>query len=179
VLKINKNMRICMEENLSDKPIEYKVVEALKKRKLVVSTAESCTGGLLASHIVNVAGASAVFHQGYITYCDDAKIQMLGVSKETLHTYYAVSSQTAIEMAKGCARISGADIGLSVTGVAGPDMEDGKPVGLVYIGCCYRDECKAYEFHFSGNRTDVRNQAVYEALCIILNTLDTIYNGYK
>ena len=160
-----------MDKKLNNHPIEYKVVEELKKQNLVISTAESCTGGLLASCIVSVAGASSIFKEGYITYCDNAKIHMLGVCKETLQTYYAVSSQTAIEMAKGCANVSGADIAISITGVAGPDMEDNKPVGLVYIGCCYKNHCKAYEFHFSGDRTSIRNQAVEEAFSIILDTI--------
>lgn len=160
-----------MNKELNGKPLEYKVVEELKKKKLVISTAESCTGGLLASCIVSVAGASSIFKEGYITYCDNAKIHMLGVRKETLQTYYAVSRQTAIEMAEGCAKISGADIAISITGVAGPDMEDNKPVGLVYIGCCYKNHCDAYVFHFLGDRTSIRNQAVEAAFSIILDTI--------
>lgn len=160
-----------MNKELNDTPIEYKVVEELKKRNLVISTAESCTGGLLSSCIVNVAGASSIFKEGYITYCDNAKIHMLGVRKETLQTYYAVSSQTAIEMAEGCAKISGADIAVSITGVAGPDMEDNKPVGLVYIGCYYKHHSAAYAFHFLGDRASIRNQAVQEAFSIILDTI--------
>ncbi len=160
-----------MNKELNDKPLEYKVVEELKKRNLVISTAESCTGGLLASCIVNVAGASSVFKEGYITYCDNAKIHMLGVRKETLQTYYAVSRQTAIEMAEGCVKVSGANIAISITGVAGPDMEDDKPVGLVYIGCCYENHSDAYEFHFLGDRTSIRNQAVEKAFSIILTTI--------
>lgn len=160
-----------MNKELKDKPIEYKVVEELKKRNLVISTAESCTGGLLSSCIVSVAGASSIFKEGYITYCDDAKIHMLGVCKETLQNYYAVSSQTAIEMAEGCAKISGADIAVSITGVAGPDMEDNKPVGLVYIGCYYKNHSDAHAFHFLGDRTSIRNQAVEAAFSIILDTI--------
>ena len=114
--------------------IEEKVVTALKDKKMLLTTAESCTGGMIAASVVNVSGASNVFHQGYITYCDEAKNSILGVKKETLDKYKAVSPQVACEMALGALKISGADIAVSVTGVAGPSTEDGKPVGLVYIG---------------------------------------------
>lgn len=114
--------------------IEEKVVGLLKCNKMILTTAESCTGGMIASTIVNVSGASNVFHQGYITYCDDAKNSILKVRKEILDKYKAVSPQVACEMALGALEVSGADVAVSVTGVAGPSMEDGKPVGLVYIG---------------------------------------------
>ena len=114
--------------------IEEKVVTVLKDKKMLLTTAESCTGGMIAASVVNVSGASNVFHQGYITYCDEAKNSILGVKKETLDKYKAVSPQVACEMALGALKISGADIAVSVTGVAGPSTEDGKPVGLVYIG---------------------------------------------
>ena len=90
---------------------------------------------MISSRIVNVPGASAVLKQAYVTYCDEAKHTVLGVKKETLEKYYAVSSQTACEMAEGGAKAAGADVCVSVTGVAGPDTEDGKPVGCVFIGC--------------------------------------------
>ena len=99
--------------------IEEKVVTALKDKKMLLTTAESCTGGMIAASVVNVSGASNVFHQGYITYCDEAKNSILGVKKETLDKYKAVSPQVACEMALGALKISGADIAVSVTGVAG------------------------------------------------------------
>lgn len=120
-----------MKENIN---IEEKVVAALLRADMLLTTAESCTGGMVAASVVNVSGASKVFHQGYITYCDEAKNSILGVRKETLDKYKAVSAQTACEMALGALKAAQADIAVSVTGVAGPSMEDGKPVGLVYIG---------------------------------------------
>ena len=117
--------------------LEKHVVDVLKEKKLTITTAESCTGGMISSRIVNVPGASAVLKQAYVTYCDEAKHTVLGVKKETLEKYYAVSSQTACEMAEGGAKAAGADVCVSVTGVAGPDTEDGKPVGCVFIGCFY------------------------------------------
>ena len=144
------------------------VVEELKSKKMIITTAESCTGGMIASRIVNVPGASAVFKQGYITYCDEAKISILGVKADTLEKYHAVSRETAAQMAEGGARAAGADACIAVTGVDGPDKEDGMPVGLVYIGLFIYDKTYVKEFHFSGSRTEIRNQACEEALKLIL-----------
>ena len=144
------------------------VVEELKSKKMIITTAESCTGGMIASRIVNVPGASAVFKQGYITYCDEAKISILGVKADILEKYHAVSRETAAQMAEGGARAAGADACSAVTGVAGPDKEDGMPVGLVYIGLFIYDKTYVKEFHFSGSRTEIRNQACEEALKLIL-----------
>ena len=150
---------------------EEMAVLAQKERGLTVTTAESCTGGMVASRLVNVKGASAVFHQGYITYCDEAKHMMLGVSRKTLEQYSAVSEQTAGEMAEGGACAAGADVCVSVTGVAGPDTEDGKPVGCVYIGCYYRGKTQVRGFNFDGDRMSIRCQAADEALKFIIDTV--------
>ena len=123
---------------------------------------------MIASRIVNVPGASAVFKQGYITYCDEAKISILGVKADTLEKYHAVSRETAAQMAEGGAGAAGADACIAVTGVAGPDKEDGMPVGLVYIGLFIYDKTYVKEFHFSGSRIEIRNQACEEALKLIL-----------
>lgn len=104
--------------------LEEEVVKKLKECNCLLTTAESCTGGMVASSIVNVSGASEIFHEGYITYCDEAKHKILGVSNDTLQRYKAVSSNTACEMADGALKAANADIAVSVTGVAGPSMED-------------------------------------------------------
>ena len=110
------------------------MIKKIIKKGLKIATAESCTGGLLAARITSEAGASACFDMGLITYSNQSKIQMLGVKEQTLHRYGAVSSQTALEMSEGIKKLSGADIGISVTGIAGPGGgTDEKPVGLVYI----------------------------------------------
>ena len=144
--------------------IEQELVSLLKDKQLVITTAESCTGGMIASRIVSVPGASAVFKEGYITYSDEVKSRVLGVKKSTLEQYFAVSAETAGEMAEGAAKIANADIAISVTGVAGPDKEDGKPVGLVYIGCSYKGRISVREYNFTGERADIRNAATDEAL---------------
>ena len=146
--------------------LEKHVVDVLKEKKLTITTAESCTGGMISSRIVNVPGASAVLKQAYVTYCDEAKHTVLGVKKETLEKYYAVSSQTACEMAEGGAKAAGADVCVSVTGVAGPDTEDGKPVGWVFNG-----NVTVKEYSFKGNRMEIRSQAADEALKLVLNVV--------
>ena len=116
--------------------LEERIVEKLEKRGLYLTTAESCTAGLLAGRIMNVSGASSVYKEGYITYANESKEKLLHVRHETLEQYGAVSTQTAEEMAEGAAKAAEADAALSVTGIAGPlGGTEEKPVGLVYIGC--------------------------------------------
>lgn len=137
------------------------ILERLIANKLTVSTAESCTGGMIASSIVDFPGASNCFNEGYVTYSNEAKIKNLGVKDETLMAYGVVSEQTAKEMAIGVKKKAKADFGLSSTGIAGPGGgSPKKPVGLVYIGCSYGEsKVKVKELHLSGNRTEVRTQA--------------------
>lgn len=117
------------------KSIEEAVVELLKKNSLKVATAESCTGGLISKRIVDIPGASGVFDCGIIAYSNEIKRNVLGVSADDLQKYGAVSEQVAKQMAQGALRVSGADIAVSVTGIAGPDNEGThKPAGLIYIG---------------------------------------------
>ena len=117
--------------------LEETVVQGLKKAGKTLSTAESCTGGLLAKRITDIPGASEVFHMGAVTYSNDIKTLLLGVPEETLEKYGAVSPQTARAMAQGVRAKSGADFGIGITGIAGPDGgTPEKPVGLVYISLC-------------------------------------------
>lgn len=145
--------------------LEACLIKLLKSKGLKVTTAESCTGGLLSAHLVNVAGASDVFYMSAVTYANEAKERILGVPKEILEKYGAVSEQTARAMADGAAAFSGADVALSVTGIAGPGggTKD-KPVGLVYIGCHVCGNTEVVECHFRGNREKVRMQTVIKAM---------------
>lgn len=137
----------------------------LVKNNIKISTAESCTGGLLAGKIINYPGISEVFGEGYITYSNEAKIKNLGVSEETLTKFGAVSKETAIEMAEGAASVSGTNLAISTTGIAGPTGgTPDKIVGLVYIGIYYNGITKYKELRLSGDRQRVRNRAVNEAL---------------
>lgn len=114
--------------------LEQRVVAELKEKNLKLATAESCTGGWIAKRITDVAGSSSVFECGVVSYSNRIKTQLLGVPSETLETHGAVSAETAREMVNGVRRLSGADIAVSVTGIAGPDADGtDKPVGLVYI----------------------------------------------
>lgn len=142
-----------------------RLVEVLQAIGQTVATAESCTGGMVSSAIVSVPGASNVFGNGFITYCDEAKHRLLQVSQETLDTYTAVSAETAAEMAYGCAAAGQADLALAVTGLAGPGGgTEEKPVGLVYVSCCYHDRILVQEYHFQGDREAIRRQAAAAAL---------------
>lgn len=152
--------------------LEEKLVQKLLEKGYTLTTAESCTGGLLAGRLLNVSGASAVYNEGHITYSNEAKERLLGVSHETLETYGAVSRETAAEMATGAALAAKADVGLSTTGIAGPTGgTPEKPVGLVYIGCYYNGEVTVEECHFNGNREGNRNAAVEAALQLLWNIL--------
>lgn len=152
--------------------LEEAVVNLLKEKNLTVTTAESCTGGLLAGRIMNVPGASAVYREGYITYSNEAKEKLLGVCHETLETVGAVSKETAAQMAEGAARQAGAQAALSVTGIAGPDGgTPEKPVGLVYIGCHVAGRTRVEEFRFTGNRAKNRDYAVVRALTLLREEL--------
>ena len=114
--------------------LEEKVVKVLNEKGLVLATAESCTGGLIAKRITDVSGSSAVFNCGIVSYSNEVKEKVLGVSHKTLETYGAVSEQTVREMVKGALKISGADIAVSVSGIAGPNSDNTeKPVGLIFL----------------------------------------------
>lgn len=129
-----------------------------------VTFAESCTGGMLAAAFTAHDGASAALRQAYVTYCDDAKALLLGVSLRTLAAHTAVSAQTAAEMARGAAEKAKADVSISVTGLAGPGGGTAEqPVGLVFIGVAVGGSVKAYRCQFAGGRDMVRLQAALTA----------------
>ena len=149
-----------------------KLVQCLQEKGLQITTAESCTGGMIASKIVDVSGASLVFEEGYITYSNRVKEKVLEVSSDTISKYSVVSHEVAEEMAAGIQRKTQADIAISITGYAGPEpADDGTPAGTVYIGICYQKQTKSQHFCFAGTRQEVREQAAQEALALALDTL--------
>ncbi len=155
-----------------EETLEMAVVRLLKKHELTVTTAESCTGGLLAGRIVNVPGASQVFREGFITYSNKAKRKVLDVSKSTLKKYGAVSKETAREMAAGGAFAADADICIAITGLAGPDGgTEEKPVGLVYMACYMDGNVTVEKYQFKGNRNKIREQSVVKALDLLRRTV--------
>ena len=144
------------------------VVEMLAAQKETVSVAESLTGGMLASRLVDVPGASAVLCESYVTYSNEAKQRLLGVSGETLRAHGAVSEQCAREMAEGCRRASGADWALATTGIAGPDGgTPEKPVGTVYIACAGRQGVVVKALKLRGDRTRVRSMTCLYAMDLL------------
>ncbi len=140
------------------------VAQMLVKRNKTIAVAESCTGGLVASRLIEYPGISSVLLEGAVTYSNEAKMRRLGVKRETLEAYGAVSAETAVEMAEGIAKSSGASIGLSTTGVAGPGPSEGKPEGLVFIGVYIEGKTYVKELNLAGKRNVIRERAAYNAL---------------
>ncbi len=158
-----------MSENSS---LEEKIVSLLQEKGWKIASAESCSGGMIASRLVNVSGVSDVFEEGYITYSNAAKHKLLGVSKQSLGQYGAVSSQVAGEMALGSARQARARAAIAVTGIAGPGGgTPQKPVGLVYIGCYVDGRVFVTENHFQGSRQEIRTATTQAALSLLLEKL--------
>lgn len=152
---------------------EEELVNKLTNKGYTITTAESCTGGLLSGTIVNVSGVSDALHCAFVTYANEAKEKLVYVRHETLEQYGAVSRQTAAEMADGCARAASADMGLSTTGIAGPEGGTAeKPVGLVYIGCSLHGNITVERHEFTGDRQKVRMQAVCAAIDLAIHCLD-------
>lgn len=153
--------------------LAYQLGKTLKAKKLTIVTAESCTGGGIAQAITEISGSSAWFERGYVTYSNDAKIQMLQVNQKSLNDFGAVSQQVAIEMIEGAILNSGSDMAISVTGIAGPNGgADEKPVGTVYIAWKLDGAEANYKLHhFSGDRKQVRQQTIICALQHCLNFL--------
>ena len=145
-----------------------------------IATAESCTGGMVAGALTEIPGSSAVFERGFITYSNDAKVELLGVLPDLLAQEGAVSGEVAEAMATGALEYSLADLAISVTGIAGPDGgTEIKPVGLVYIGLATKAgalfHCKC---HFRGSRDEVREQTVHEALRLLLSANGSDGDGW-
>ena len=172
VKEIKNRLGDCVYTTREEETLEMAVVRLLHKYGLTVATAESCTGGLIAGRLVNVAGVSDVFREGFVTYSNKAKRKYLDVGKGTLKKYGAVSEQTAKEMAIGGAFASDSDLCIAVTGIAGPDggSED-KPVGLVYIAAYLKDTVTVEEYRFKGNRQKIREQTVVKALDLLRRSI--------
>lgn len=152
--------------------LEERIVRILLEKHYTVTTAESCTGGLLAGRLLNVPGASSVYNEGYITYSNEAKERILGVSHGTLEQFGAVSPETAEEMARGAAYAARADVGLSTTGIAGPGGGTReKPVGLIYIGCYINGNTKVKKLCLHGTREQNRQETVQKILEFLLENL--------
>ncbi len=160
-----------MAENTEEK-IEN-LADELMKRRWKLATAESCTGGIIASSIIGRAGASSAFDRGFVTYSNESKEELLGVPRHILTTHGAVSRECAEAMVQGCLQASRANLAVAVTGIAGPTGGTAdKPVGLVYIGWGSRDSvANVAEHRFSGDRHGIRMQAANAALTHLIDFL--------
>ena len=153
--------------------LSLKILKLLTKKKLTLSFAESCTGGLLASSITSISGSSKVFNMGLVTYSNNAKVKLLQVPKKTITKYGAVSHETCLSMVKNLSKISKANISISITGVAGPNGgSKAKPVGLVYIGLKKGSKIIVKKNLFkSKKRISIQKASAKQALKMILNIL--------
>lgn len=147
------------------------------ERHLTVATAESLTAGMVAAALANTAGASGMLQGGVVAYQNSVKAAVLGVPQELLDAVGSVDGDVAAAMAAGARRACGADIGISTTGVAGPDPHDGKAVGTVFIGFATESGSRAFEYSFSGDRQSIRNQACAAAVERLLGGLEG--DGYR
>ena len=149
-----------------------KIIDLLARKGYTVTTAESCTGGMIASTLINVAGISECYEEGYITYANASKAKLLGVDKAVLAEKGAVSEEVAQMMAEGAAKAADADAAVAVTGIAGPGGgTPQKPVGLVYIGCYVCGRSVVTKNHFTGSRLEIRQQTTEKALELLLTCI--------
>lgn len=141
-----------------------KIVNLLKEKQLTLACAESLTGGLFASSITDVSGASKIFKGGIVSYTNDAKENVLGVNHEILDSDGAISKTCCLQMAENAKLKFNSDIGISFTGNAGPTASENKPVGLVYIGISYLDKIDIFELNLKGDRKSIKNQCISYAI---------------
>lgn len=160
IAEMEQKVRAILGDNIygcNEETLEEAVLKLLQKKNLTISLAESCTGGLVASRLTDIPGASASLISGVVSYSNESKINILKVKEETIRKYGAVSPQTAEEMAVGAKKLSNTDIGLSITGIAGPDGGSAeKPVGLCYIGIAIGKSVNVQKIMLTGNRNRIR-----------------------
>ena len=147
------------------------LVSLFTEKKLTLSCAESLTGGLFASTITSIPGVSKIFKGGVVTYWNEAKANVISVSKDTIDEYGVVSSECASEMVRGVKKLFNTDVALSFTGNAGPTSMEGKPVGLVYIGIIVKETVFTFEYMFEGDRNQIREACVKQGIKKILELI--------
>ncbi len=172
VEELKKRFGAAVYSTHENEELEDAVIALCREHGYHITTAESCTGGLISARLVNVSGASACFDRSFVTYANEAKMEELGVSAETLAKYGAVSEETAGEMVVGAQKHSGAEVAVAVTGIAGPTGgTPEKPVGLVYVACAVKEQVWVRKFRFGGNRTKNRENTVTVALAMARNCI--------
>ena len=176
-------IQLLRKNNLNQDTFHIDVVQKLREKNIKVATAESCTGGLVSERITRVSGSSEVFECGICSYSNGIKEKVLGVSAETLAVLGAVSAETAIEMAEGVKKLSGADIAVSLTGIAGPTGGTAeKPVGLVYMGVCTEEKAYAIRLMLGGvnnnnDRAAIRQFSSDAALFTVLSECRSLHTS--
>lgn len=148
-----------------------RVVRALRRAALSAATCESLTGGLVGATLTSVPGASTVYRGGLVTYASDLKASLAGVDADWIASHGVINATTAAQMALGCARTCGADVGMSCTGVAGPDPQDGFGAGTVYVAVSVRGEVTVRDLALAGDRQSIRRQTVDALLALVLEVL--------
>lgn len=152
---------------------EERLKDVLEKKSLKIALAESCTGGLIANRITDVPGASDYFEAGVVSYSNKAKELLLGVPADIIVLKGAVSAETAQMMAQGIRKVAGVDIGLSVTGIAGPGgAVPGKPIGTVFIAIATRQNVFVSKYQFHGDRRQIKEQTADEALKLLIDCIE-------
>ncbi len=160
-----------------DKRPEEKIGSLLRRRKATLSVAESCTGGLIAHRITNVSGSSDYFNMGIVSYSNRSKVELLSVPERYIDLYGAVSHQVAEKMAQGIRLKAKTDIGLAITGIAGPlGGSRSTPVGTVFIGLDHEGGTEVREFHFEGNREEIKEKASQKGLDMLMDHLIGVGN---
>lgn len=176
-------INLIRKNNLNADELQINVVQELSENKLKVATAESCTGGLVSERITRVSGSSEVFDCGVCSYANEIKHKLLGVSETTLSVLGAVSAETAVQMAEGIRKISGADIGVSTTGIAGPTGgTPEKPVGIVFVGICSEQKTYALRLNLGGSESMPNSRDYIRKLtsdAVLFTILDTIHTQNK
>lgn len=157
--------------------LAVRVAEALRDRGATLATAESLTGGLLAAALTSVPGVSVVYRGGLVVYATDLKASLGGLEPNRLAAEGAVSAWTAGELARGAARRCGADWGLATTGVAGPDPQEGRPAGIVFVGWCGPKTGGTLDLKLAGTRREIREQTVRRALAHLFEAVGSSPGG--
>jgi nicotinamide-nucleotide amidase len=148
--------------------LETAAVDTLRQKGLTLAVAESCTGGLVSARLIDVSGVSDLFIEGIVCYANSSKVDRLGVSRQTLEQYGAVSPETAREMADGLRQLTGVSLAVSTTGIAGPGGgTPDKPVGLVYVGVATQTGTTVHKLNLTGDRSNIRHMAALNAINLI------------
>ena len=159
--------------------LEVKLGKLLRERGWTIAVAETTTGGLISARIVSVPGSSAYYERGVIAYSALSKREMLGIDEEVMDTHGAVSAEAACAMAKGVRKVSGADLGLAETGIAGPIRgRSPKPIGTAYIALASAEGVVCREFQFDGDRDAIRNAIADAALQMLVEAVSVIHEGH-